>query len=174
MSAILEPHHPFASTATLHASRSCQDSIHEAAYRSRWLPSNIPRNSQGLEAAQQVLTCCPRNGSEPSRGRCLTYVRNQKAASKLIFAGLQRSFPQLQCSEHKEPYLQDLTQESIRAAAFTFTVVRDPIATAVAAYCEIDRRDPPVPHRTGTSLWFLQNGLPPHKAIGCSHPHVRC
>ena len=98
--------------AALYESPACQQALRKAAWRTSWLPSNMPRHWDALEHHQQLITCCPhyaqRGGSgdgsaspavEPTRGvtreaskpparrapRCLTYVRNQKAGSLFLY-----------------------------------------------------------------------------------------
>lgn len=92
-------------------------------------------------------------------------MRNQKAGSKFLFAGgLQEYFPGLSCwPTGVAPYLKSDDPKLasfgrlrlINATDLVFTVVRDPVATALAAFCEIDFRDPsPAPNETGVAVWL--------------------
>ena len=78
-------------------------------------------------------------------------MRNQKAGSEFLVHGLQQYFPDLSCRpngvapylESDDPKLASFKQLNlINASDLIFTVVRDPVATALAAFCEIDLRGP--------------------------------
>jgi len=101
-------------------------------------------------------------------------VRNQKAGSKFLFetgGGLQQYFPDLSCRQNGfAPYLESDDPKLasfehlnlINATDLIFTVVRDPVATALAAFCEIDLRDPsPRSASNRTGVWLpVEKELP--------------
>ena len=153
---------------------NCSSAIDAAAWRSRWLPSNRPPHF--LQAAQEVLRCCPASDSDCQRRcpdckcRCLVYVRNQKAGSSFLWhrpahlqpapAGLERFFPALRCERRRRDFLpykealgdpvpiwargripSVLPSWASEDGDLLFTVVREPIATAGAAFCEVDERN---------------------------------
>lgn len=127
----------------------------------------MPRHFQEFHSHQTVHPCC-----NATLDICLIYVHNPKAGSQYLHkAGLQGSFPELQCEDHplvdnysRWPYRQlgvNFSRSFLSSRTFVFTVVRDPIATAVAAYCEVDRRDPSPQNSTGrwTSAWVKEAGI---------------
>jgi hypothetical protein len=150
---------------SLRNSPRCRHALADAAWESRWLPSNLPRHRYGMDAAQQVLRCCPRKSKCWSQDRCcLMYVRNPKAGSTFFYRGaLGRYFPELDCVAEKKklplqsslgPAAEDATAAkssgSVTTRDFVFTVVREPITVAHSAFCEVDRRDVSPPGPVGT------------------------
>lgn len=124
-----------------HNTAECRDAISAAEWPSRWWPSNTPRHSFQLDHGQDILRCCPTQTA--SHTKCVIYVRNQKVASHfLTHQGLGSIYPGLRCTTTRwMPYLQlgwSNLSNAIKPEDFVFTVVRDPLQAARAAFCELE------------------------------------
>lgn len=116
-----------------------------AANLEMWQRSNVPHHSEGLEVQQQVYLVAERE---------VAYVRNQKAASRYLERKVAPLFDASDVESHLVRFRGDTPEALQNATAplapsavpgwaeryFTFTVARDPIATAVDAYLEVDER----------------------------------
>jgi hypothetical protein len=127
----------------------------------RLAPAQTP-----LKTAQQILDCF-----SPTANATISYIRNQKAGSKYINWAMNSVFdcyPKISLDLDGQPKSFRIVQLKLEEAGidlapqpdhFGFTVIRDPIQTAVAAYLEVTKRAPKVQ---------LDLGLGPCKYINTS------
>tara|TARA_B110001452_G_scaffold215241_1_gene186393 strand:- start:167 stop:676 length:510 start_codon:yes stop_codon:yes gene_type:complete len=147
----------------LNETATCAAAVLATEWRTRWLPSNVPPHRFAKEDHQTVNRCCPGSCST-AECSCVVYVHNQKAGSMFLAGNgtngaLPRYFAGLTCTSHSLPYAEASAAAGTHhlhthSADFVFTVVRDPIATAVSAFCEVDRRDPSPFHGRHSGEWL--------------------
>ena len=97
-------------------------------------------------------------------------MRNQKAGSHFLYNRLAGIFPDLACTRGVEPYLGSSFRNHkspnfrrVFATDFVFTVVRDPVLTALRAFCEIDLRS----QQSVLARYTNVSQHPKYKTVSC-------